>query len=137
MSVSEKHRQLCQRLALIEDSQERLAAVLERSQKLPKIPECERTEARRIQGCVSRVWLIGEWIGDQCHFRIDAESALVRALAALVCEPFHEGSPAEILAHQGDILADLNLSAQLTPTRMQGLASVREAVRAFAAAHTR
>jgi cysteine desulfuration protein SufE len=133
MSVAQKHHFLLQRLLLIEDPQERLSAILERARKLPPLTEEERTEEYRVPGCISRVWVASETFDGRCRFKLDADSGLVRALAHLVCEIFQDGTPSDILAHSGDILEDLKITSQLTPTRRNGLAQVRERIRALAA----
>ncbi len=58
---------------------------------------------------------------------------MVRGLIALVSDFFSGATPAEILASDLDPLAALDLTRNLSPTRRNGLASTREAIRAFAA----
>ncbi len=133
MLVFENEQRLVRRIGIIEDAHERLAAVVDRVKNEPPFDTEHRTEANRVQGCISRVWLLCDHDGEVCHFRVDAESTLVRGLAALVCEVFTACPPVEIVAHDGDILEKLGLTAQLTHTRRIGLESLRRAIREFAA----
>ena len=132
MTLAEKQSQLIDGLALIDDPQERLAVVVDRAKKLPPLADHERTDAHLVRGCVSRVHLAGELRDGRCHFRADADSPLVRGLVALLCEFFSGATPAEIAASDADPLAELALVKNLSPTRQNGLASVRAAIRAFA-----
>jgi cysteine desulfuration protein SufE len=131
LTVLQKHQELVGRLLLIEDPQERLAAILQRSSKIPTLAPEHRTESHRVEGCVSGVWLRASLEEGICTFELHAESQLVRALAALVCEPCHLCAPAEVAAYFGDILGELRIS--LTPTRAEGLARLHARVRALAA----
>ncbi|MBI5770534.1 MAG: SufE family protein [Verrucomicrobia bacterium] len=135
MTLAEKHQHLADTLALIPDPQERLAAVVDRAKKLPAFSPVERTDAHRVRGCVSQVYLIGGLHDGRCHFRADADSPLVRALVALLCDFFSGLTPAEIAATDADPLAELGLTKNLSPTRQNGLAAVRAAIRAFAKSH--
>jgi cysteine desulfuration protein SufE len=112
--------------------QERLAVVVDRGRRLPALPAADRTDAHRVAGCVSVVWLVGELRSGVCHFRSDAESPLVRGLVAFVCEFFTGATPAEILASDLDPLAAGGIAPHLSPTRQNGLAAVRAAIRSFA-----
>lgn len=134
MTLAERQRQLVDDFLLIENSQERLSAVVDRARRLKPLPEAERTAAHRVPGCVSQVWLVGELRDSRCHFRCDADGPLVKGLVALLCEFFTDATPAEITASTLDPLAELGLLQNLSPTRQNGLAAVRAAIKAFAAA---
>ena len=136
VTLAEKQFQLADALAVIPDPQERLGAVVDRAKKLPPLAPAERTEAHRVRGCVSQVFLVGEQRDGRCHFRADADSPLVRGLVALLCDFYSGATPAEITASTADPLAELGLVQNLSPTRQNGLAAVRAAIRAFAAAQT-
>lgn len=132
MPLTEKLQLVVDDFAVLPDAQARLAAIVDRARRQPALPASDRTDARRVAGCVSVVWLVGELRSGRCHFRSDAESPLVRGLVAFVCEFFTGATPAEITASDLDPLAALDLSRHLSPTRQNGLAAVRAAIRAFA-----
>lgn len=133
MTLAEKEQQLIARYAVVEDLQERLAAVVERARKMPPLPDPARDDAHRVPGCVSRVWLHGEVRDGRCHFRLDADSALVKGLAGLLCELYDGATREEIAAFDTTLLEALRLTATLSPTRQHGLAQVRRAIQSFAA----
>ncbi len=102
---------------------------------MPELTASERTDAHRVTGCVSVVWLAGQMRGGRCFFRCAAESALVRALVAFLCEFFSGFTPREILTADPDPLEALGIARNLSPTRRNGLAAARRAIRAFAQAN--
>jgi cysteine desulfuration protein SufE len=126
-------QQLVERYAVIEDLQERLPAAMSFGRKLAPLPEEDRTEANRVQGCTSRVWVIGEVRDGKCFFRLDADSALVKGLAAFLCEVYQGAAPEEVAAFESDLLETLHLTSQLSPTRVHGLQQVRRVLREFGA----
>ncbi len=135
MTLAEKQQQMTEDLLLIEDAQERLAAVVDRARKRPPLPEADRTEANRARGCVSAAWVAGELRDGRCHFRSDADSPLVRGLLALLCDFYSDASPADVVATEPELLEKAGLARSLSPTRLNGLRSVRAKIRDFAAAH--
>ena len=122
---------------MLEDPQERLAAVVNRARKRPPLAPAERTDAHRVRGCVSVVWLVGENVAGRCRFRSEAESPLVGALVGVYCDFFSDASPAEIAASDLDPLATLDLLRNLSPTRRNGLAATLKAIRTYAASAAR
>lgn len=134
MTLVEKQQQLVTDYTLIEDSQERLAAIVDRARNIPPLPDAERTEANRVKGCVSLAWLVAETRDGRCHFRSDADSPLVRGLLKLLCDFYSGAPPAEVAATEPVLLEELGLARNLSPTRLNGLRSVRAKIRDFAAA---
>jgi cysteine desulfuration protein SufE len=135
MEPAARQAQLIEDFLLIENAQERLAAIVDRARRLPPLPAAERTDAHRVAGCVSQVWLVGELRDGLCRFRCDADGPLVKGLVAFVCDYFSGTAPAGILHDSTDPLAALDLLQNLSPTRQNGLAAVRDAIQAFARAH--
>lgn len=133
MELAAKQKQMVEDLAVIDDPQERLAVVVDRARNRPPLPESERTEAHRIKGCVSLAWVSAELRDGRCHFRCDADSPLVRGLIVLLCDLYSGATPAEIVATEPVLFDQLGLASNLSPTRLNGLGSVRAAIRAFAA----
>lgn len=132
MSVSDTQARLIEDLAFIEDRQERLAAIVDRARRRPPFPESARTEANRVHGCISQVWVTGEVRGGRLHFQFDADSPLVKGLVALLVDLYEAGAPADIVATEPVLLNELGINRDLTPTRQNGLAAVRARIKSLA-----
>lgn len=122
-------------LLLIEDPQERLAAVVDRARARPALAADERSEANRVKGCISAAWVAADWRDGRCHFRGDADSPLVRGLLALLCDLYSGATPAEAAVTEPELLDRTGLTRSLSPTRLNGLRSVRARIRDFARSH--
>jgi cysteine desulfuration protein SufE len=133
VSLAEKQQQLVADYSVIDDPQERLAAVVDKARGRPPLPEAERSEANRVPGCVSLAWVVGDVRDNHCFFRSDADSPLVRGLLVLLCDFYSDATPAEVLATEPELLEQLGLAQTLSPTRLNGLRSVRAKIRDFAA----
>lgn len=134
MSPRQRQADLIERYAVIPDLQERLAAIVSRRSALPSIPPEERIEALLVRGCQSRVWIDGavDPASGRCRFRVEAESAMVRGLVTILCEIYDDATPEEIAAVEPELFEKLGIAANLSPTRLNGIAAVRGHLAAFA-----
>lgn len=135
MTLAEKQQQLIEDYGLIDDPQERLSAIVDRARRLPSLAETERSETNRVKGCISQAWVAGEVRAGRCTFRTDADSPLVRGLLALLSDLYNGATPIEVAATEPALIEALGLDRQLSPTRLNGLRSVRAKMREFALAH--
>ena len=135
MFLADKLQHVVADLAILDDPQERLGTIIDRAKRVPPLPASDRTDANRVRGCVSIVWLVGETRDGRCYFRSDAESPVVRGLLAFLCD-FFSGAPiVEVATSELEPLEALELTRNLSPTRRNGLAAARQAIRAFARTH--
>jgi cysteine desulfuration protein SufE len=133
VSVAEKQSQLVAKLGIIEDPQERLAALMSRAKKWPAPPADQLTEANRVQGCQSRVWVTGAMEEGVLRLRMECDAPMVKGLVALLCEVYDGATPADALAVEPTIFDELGFTRMVTPTRLNGLAAVRARIREMAA----
>lgn len=124
-------------LELLDDDLERYEYVMELGRQLPPFPEQARTEANRVRGCTSQVWMRGRFTGGppaRLSLEADADARIVRGLVALLWLAYEGRTAEEILATDADtLLGRLRFADQLTPGRQNGLHAMLERVRALAA----
>lgn len=127
--------------AVLDDWEDRYRYVIELGRSLEPLPEALKTDANKVRGCASQVWLAttvetpANGGSPRLAFRADSDAHIVRGLIAILFA-IYNGRPAdEILATDADpIFAELGLKEHLTPQRSNGLASMVARVRAEAAA---
>jgi cysteine desulfuration protein SufE len=134
VTLAEKQQRFIDDYLIIDDAQERLAAIVDNARRVPPLPDTERTEANRVKGCVSQAWITTEISQGLCQFRSDADSPLVRGLLKLLCDLYSGATPVEVAGTEPVFLEELDLARNLSPTRLNGLRSVRAKIRDFAAA---
>jgi len=131
MSVKEKQQSLIDDLNIIDDLHERLNAIVSRGAAM-KLSEEHKIEANLVPGCVSRVWLHGELVDGRTNFACDAESPMVKGLAALLCEIYTDSDPKEVAAIEPKVWEGCGFTKMLSPTRLNGLANMRNRIREMA-----
>ncbi|WP_417477415.1 SufE family protein [Maricaulis sp.] len=126
--------ELVEEFDLLDDWEQRYRYLIDMGKALPPLPDEQRTETSRVQGCVSQVWLIVEPADDNSLvFHADSDAHIVRGLAALLLRLYSGRSREDILSVDArEVLARIGLSEHLSPQRSNGLASMIGRIRAAA-----
>ncbi len=109
----------------LDDWDDRYRLLIDLGRALPAMPAALKTDATRVRGCASQVWLHTRHEGDVLRFAADSDAAIVKGLVALVLM-LADGRPAAAIDGQ-DIrsrLDGLGLAKHLSSNRTQGLASM-------------
>lgn len=127
-----RESRLREALAARRDPQERLAWVVEQARGRPPLPAEARTDDRLVPGCASRLWLSARLESGRCRLAVDSDSAILKAVAGLLCD-LYDGLPAsEVLEHEPEFLTATRLLDSLTENRRRTIQRVRGAIREFA-----
>jgi cysteine desulfuration protein SufE len=121
----------------LDEWEERYRYLIELGRMLPPFPEEARTDANKVQGCASQVWLRTgfEPAGAEPRLDIvgDSDAHIVRGLVALLISFYRGKSPEEVAAHDPiGLFKELGLSEHLTPQRSNGVRSMVERIRSDA-----
>ncbi|MBI5940802.1 MAG: SufE family protein [Caulobacterales bacterium] len=114
-----------------EDWEERYRYVIELGRELTPLTDAERSEANKVRGCASQVWLVTEPQPDgTVRFRGDSDAHIVRGLVAILLRLYSGAAPADILAFDASVAFNqLGLSGALSTQRSNGLASMVARIR--------
>jgi cysteine desulfuration protein SufE len=114
---------------------ERYRHVIDLGRQLAPLSDAERSDANKVRGCASQVWLVTERQGDRLWFRGDSDAHIVRGLIAILLHLYSGRTIAEILGFDAKAaFARLGLSGALSQQRSNGLFSMVERIRRDAAA---
>lgn len=126
--------------SLLEDWDDRYRYVIELGRALSPLAERDRTEANKVQGCASQVWLAttvhpnGQG-GPVLTFSGDSDAHIVRGLIAILFAMFSGKQARAILSTDAiAVFERLGLREHLTPQRSNGFRSMVERIRADAQA---
>jgi cysteine desulfuration protein SufE len=127
--------------ALLDDWEDRYRYLIELGRELPPFPEVLRTDANKVRGCVSQVWLAsavkrnGAGIGPLIEFQGDSDAHIVRGLIAVLFALVQGKTAEQVLrADAQAVFAELGLKEHLTPQRSNGFFSMVERIRSDARA---
>ena len=111
--------------ALLDDWEDRYRYVIELGRALPPLPEDLRTEANKVRGCASQVWLATKPAANGMDMQGTSDALIVQGLIAVLFAVYEGKTLEEIAATDAQgIFAELGLSEHLTQQRSNGLASM-------------
>ena len=113
------------------DWEERYRYVIELGRTLEPLAEAERSDANKVRGCASQVWLISWREPDgRLGFRGDSDAHIVSGLIAILLRLYSRRGPAEILDFDAKAAFQrLGLAGALSQQRSNGLFSMVERIR--------
>jgi len=119
----------------LDDWEDRYMHVIDMGKSLPVFPDIHRTDANKVKGCASQVWLVTESEADKITFQGDSDAHIVKGLVAIVLEIYSGRTRTEIInLEAAAILDQLGLSEHLSAQRANGLASMVARIQAEASA---
>ncbi len=133
-SGSQKLDQIVERLKGTADPKRRYEYVLWLAKKLQPLPEEFRTDAFKVKGCVSQVYVVGQLVEGKLHWQGDSDAAITKGLLALLIEGLEGLEPAAAAAIDASVLTETGLQASLTPSRANGFLNILRLMQAQAVA---
>ncbi len=124
--------------AFLDDWEDRYRYLIDLGRDLPSFPEDARTDANKVQGCVSQVWIVTEREDGPdpvMRFQGDSDAHIVRGLVAIILALFSGKRASEVETTDAEsILREFGLDEHLTPQRANGLRSMIARIKREAAA---
>jgi len=106
----------------VPDPKLKYAQLLAYGKKLDPLPAGAATEANKVRGCVSQVWVVPVMDAETglVTWLADSDSALTKGLAALLAKGLSGVRPSAIASMSPDFITELGLAQSLTPSRNNG-----------------
>jgi cysteine desulfuration protein SufE len=129
--------EIVENFSVLDDWDDRYRYLIELGRMLTPLPDAARTDANKVQGCASQVWL-STTVDDKAdepvlHFLGDSDAHIVRGLVAILLA-LYSGQPASriIKTDAVALFNQLSLREHLTPQRSNGFRSMVDRIQATA-----
>ena len=118
---------------LLDEWEDRYRYIIDLGRSLDPLPDSAHSDANKVQGCVSQVWLetsVGDGNDPVIAYRGDSDAHIVRGLVALVLA-IYSGQKASVIRETNalDILKTLGLDQHLSPQRSNGLKAMVQRIK--------
>ena len=129
-------QEIVDNFAFLDDWEDRYRYLIELGRTLAPMGESGHSEANKVRGCASQVWLeTNVEPGPVLAFKGDSDAHIVRGLVALMLAACSGRSARDIAALDLAALFDgMGLAQHLTPQRSNGVRAMAERIRADARA---
>ena len=131
---------IIENFSFLEDWDDRYRYVIELGRGMPPLAANEHSDANKVQGCASQVWLATSVArngasGPMLTFQGDSDAHIVSGLIAILLIVYSGKHAKDILATDAIALFErLGLREHLTPQRSNGFRSMVERIKADAQA---
>jgi cysteine desulfuration protein SufE len=126
--------------AVLDDWDDRYRYLIELGRELPPLSEAAHSDANKVQGCASQVWLDttvrpNGAAGPMLIFEGDSDAHIVRGLIAILFAIYSGKGARDILATNAiKLFEEMGLREHLTPQRSNGFRSMVERIHSDARA---
>jgi cysteine desulfuration protein SufE len=123
---------IAEEFAFFGDWTERYQYLIDLGRKLPPFPQSAKTDAHKVTGCQSQVWLLPGGDAHRLDFLATSDSSIVSGLIALLLRVYSGRSAEEILITEPRFIEAIGLARHLSPTRSNGLAAMLATIKQHA-----
>ncbi len=123
---------LARNFELLGDWDQRYEYLSDIGAKLGVLEAEHRTDATKVHGCMSNVYIIAEPAGDQgsIRYRAECDTAIIAGVIAILLKVYNGLTPQEAIDLDADeLFTKLDLFDHLSPTRHVGVYAIVERMR--------
>jgi cysteine desulfuration protein SufE len=133
-SIAATQDEIIDDLSLFEDWTERYGYVIELGQALPALPDEFKTDANKVRGCQSQVWIHPTLNDNVVTLQADSDAPTVRGLMAMLVRLYSGHTPEEIVAKNPDFINRSGLEENLSMVRVNGMRAADKQIKKYAQA---
>jgi cysteine desulfuration protein SufE len=134
-SISSIQEEIVNEFSLLEGDREMTVFyIMELGQKLPDMPESEKTEDNIVKGCQSKVWLSAGLEDDKVYFRADSNTAITKGLVSLLLRIYNGQKPDDILQSDLYFMNRIGMERFIGTQRSNGFAAMIRQMKLYALA---
>lgn len=137
MTIEQAAQDLVEQFEMLPSWEDRYAHIISYGKTLAPYPEEHRTEAFKIKGCQSQVWLHPTIQDESIHFAADSDASIVKGIIAMLLYVYNDRTPAQILAMKPDFIERIGLTQALSANRANGLSAMLKQIQLYALALSR
>lgn len=134
MTINEQQDEVIEEFSELDDWMDRYQLLIDLGEEQEPLPDNEKTEQNLIDGCQSRVWLVGDENNGILTFRAESDALIVKGIVSLLIRVVSGHTPQEILDADLYFIREIGLTEHLSPTRSNGLLAMIKQMRMYALA---
>lgn len=137
LTIDTTLEEIVENFSYLDDWEDRYGYLIELGNALTPLSDSDLTDANKVNGCVSQVWLTSQSDGELIHFKGASDAHIVRGLVAIALMIF-SGKTADVISTTDEqaIFQEIGLSEHITPQRANGLKSMVGQIKSIAAKST-
>tara|TARA_B100001113_G_scaffold306105_1_gene267152 strand:+ start:1320 stop:1721 length:402 start_codon:yes stop_codon:yes gene_type:complete len=119
--IIDRIKEMGDNLAMLE-GQDRLQYLVDKAKEVEPLPDAAKTEANRIHGCASKLWIIGGAdIENKMRYQVDGDAFITKGTAKVVTDIVNGADKSEVAGLTVENFTALGIKELLTLQRQNGL----------------
>ncbi|MBA4053956.1 MAG: Fe-S metabolism protein SufE [Marivirga sp.] len=135
MTINQQQDEIFSEFSLLDgDMEMTVFYIMELGQKLPSMPEGDKTEDNIVKGCQSKVWLTSKMDQDKIYFSADSNTAITKGLVSLLIRIFNGQTADAILNADLYFMHKIGMERFIGTQRSNGFAAMIKQMKLYALA---
>jgi cysteine desulfuration protein SufE len=134
LPLETRQERVIEQFSALKDWDAKYDFIMALGKQLPPMPEALKTDANKVQGCQSQVWMHAFLEEGNIRFYGDSDALIVRGLVALLLTMYDNLPPTTVVASEFGFMQSIQLGNHLSMTRRNGLASMVKQMKLYALA---
>ena len=135
MTINQIQDEIISEFSLLDgDMEMTVFYIMELGQKLPEMPEADKTEQNIVKGCQSKVWLTASLADNKVYFQADSNTAITKGLVSLLTRIFNGQTPEVILKADLFFMNKIGMDRFIGTQRSNGFAAMIKQMKLYALA---
>ena len=136
MTINQIQDEIINEFSLLDgDMEMTVFYIMELGQKLPTMPEEDKTEDNIVKGCQSKVWLTSKLEKGLVSFFADSNTAITKGLVSLLTRIFNGQTPETILSAELYFMNKIGMERFIGTQRSNGFAAMIKQMKLYALAY--
>ena len=123
-SIEKIEEKVVDEFSVFDDWADKYEYVIDIGKNLPAMEDEYKTDANKVSGCQSQVWLTAEMKDGKLYYKADSDAIITKGLIALLIRVLSGHSPEAIMNSKLGFLEQIGMKEHLSPTRSNGLTSM-------------
>jgi cysteine desulfuration protein SufE len=133
-SIADTEQEIVDEFGLFDAWEDKYEYLIDLGKKLPPLEDAHKTDANRIRGCQSTVWVVAEYKDGHIYFKADSDATIVKGLISMLIRVLSGHTPDEILQANLGFIDRVGMTTHLAQTRSNGLRSMIAQMKNYALA---
>lgn len=131
-TIDQRATEIVADFAMFDDWMGRYEYLIDLGRDIPPIDPAFKTDAYRIHGCQSQVWIHPELHDGRVRFTADSDALITKGLVSLLLRVLNDQPPEAIIDADLGFIDAIGLQDHLSPNRKNGLASMVNQLKQYA-----
>ena len=134
-SITEEQEDIIEDFSMLDgDMEMTIGYLMELGEKLPEMPESDKSDTNIVKGCQSKVWLLAEEADGKVYFKADSNTAITKGLVSLLVRVLSGQSPDDIMNADLYFKDKIGMSRFIGTQRSNGFAAMIKQMKNYALA---